>query len=243
MDIKDRLLEFINALGIKRSEFARGIEVTQSNVSDWVNRKKNSKPSPPAMTRISELYGLDLTWLITGNGEMFIEEPDGKLVGSGRNRSMEEMSGSKAVFLHKMSPFESRNITLPVVGEIAAGNPADGYDGDPWTHIEIPKAYLSDSEGSYLALRVSGDSMSPKILDGDYVIIHEQVDVYNLHGRICACETVDGITLKIVQLDEENKRIILKPLNSEYMVTFFEEDEMPNFRIMGVMVFQFRIFD
>ncbi len=39
MDIKDRLLMFVNALDIKRSEFTNTIEVTSGNLSDWLNRK------------------------------------------------------------------------------------------------------------------------------------------------------------------------------------------------------------
>ncbi len=241
MDIKDRLTMFINSLGITRSEFAKTIEVTQSNVSDWTSRKKPSKPSPPAMARINENYGLNLNWLITGKGSMFIPDADGKLYGEGNNKGLEEMSGSKTVYQHKLNPFDSRNITLPIYGEIAAGSPIDGYDAEPWKYIEIPKAYLSDSQDTYVALRINGNSMAPKIMNGDVVIIHERNDVLNLDGKICACQTPDGVTLKKLQFDGDKRRVLLRPLNEDYNVIIIEDYELETFRILGEMAFLFRV--
>ena len=241
MDMKDRLVAFINVLGIKKSEFARAIEVTQSNVSDWVNRTKPSKPSSPAMARINEIYGLNLNWLITGKGEMFLPGADGKLFGDGSKNNLEELSGNGSVYKHRINPFEARNITLPIYGEIAAGEPVAGYDKDPMKYLEIPRAYLSHQEKSYCALRVLGNSMSPRISNGDIVVIHESQDMINLDGKICACQTPDGITLKKVQFDEEKKRVILRPLNQEYDVIILEEYELETFRILGEMSLLFRV--
>ena len=241
MDIKDRLLAFINVLGIKRSEFARAIGVTQSNVSDWVNRKKPSKPSPPAMARINEVYGLNLNWLITGKGEMFVDNNDGTLLGEGKNKSLEEMSGNGYISKQRFNPFESRTITLPIYGEIAAGTPIRNNESEPWKYIEIPRAYLADKENKYIALRINGDSMAPKISNGDIVVIHETQDIINLNGKICACQTSDGIILKQLQFDKEKKRIILKPLNPEYDVIIIDEFELERFRVFGEMALLFRV--
>jgi len=242
MDIKSRLLTFIEALGIKRSEFAQAISVTQGNVSDWVNRKKSSKPSSPAMARISEIYNLNLNWLITGKGEMFLQNKDGMLREAGNDRGLEELSGSSAVFQHKLSPFESRILVLPIFGDIAAGLPVEGHDVEALKYVEIPKAYLFDQENTYLALKVSGNSMSPQIMNDDIVVIHKRFDIVNLNGRICACQTPDGITLKKIQFDEVKKRVILKPLNHDYDVIILEEAELESFRILGEMALQFRVF-
>ncbi|KQC06160.1 MAG: hypothetical protein APR54_07635 [Candidatus Cloacimonas sp. SDB] len=241
MDMKDRLVAFLNVLGIKKSEFAKAIEVTQGNVSDWVNRIKPSKPSPPAMARINEVYGLNLNWLITGKGEMFISGSDGKLVGGKNEQGVSELSGNGFARKYKLNPFESRNITLPIYGEIAAGDPIESHDKEPMKYIEIPRAYLSDQEKSYCALRVNGNSMTPRISDGDIVIIHETPDMGKLDGKICACQTPDGITLKKVQFNPEKKRVILRPLNQEFDVIILDEYELETFRILGEMALLFRV--
>ncbi len=241
MDIKDRLLMFVNALDIKRSEFAKNIEVTSGNLSDWLNRKKNSKPSASAMARINEQYDLNLNWLLTGKGGMFVLESDGNLYGDGDKKYVEEMTGNNSVYQHKLNPFDSRNITLPIYGEISAGTPINGYDDSPSKYIEIPKAYLSDQEEKYIALKVNGNSMYPKIMHGDVVVIKENIDVISLDSKVCACQTPEGVTLKKLQFDKEKKRVILKPLNPDFDVIIIEDFELETFRILGEMVFLFRV--
>jgi SOS-response transcriptional repressor LexA len=56
---------------------------------------------------------------------------------------------------------------------------------------------------------------------------------------ISACQTPDGITLKKLPLDEEKKRILLKPLNQENDVIALEEYELETFRIIGEMALVF----
>jgi len=90
-------------------------------------------------------------------------------------------------------------------------------------------------------LRVLGNSMSPRVSDGDIVVIHESSDLLNLNGKIFACQTPDGITLKKLQLDEEKKRVLLRPLNQEYYVIVLEDYELEAFRILGEMALLFRV--
>jgi SOS-response transcriptional repressor LexA len=241
MDIKDRLLMFINALDIKRSEFSKSIEITSGNLSDWLNRKKNSKPSASAMVRINECYGLNINWLLTGKGGMFILDVDGNLYGDVHKKKIEEVLGNNSVYHKKLDPFDSRNITLPIYGEISAGQPLECYDESPSKYIEIPKAYLSDSQDKYITLKINGRSMEPKIMHGDIVVIKESMDIPCLDGKISACQTPDGVTLKKLQFDNEKKRVILKPLNPDFDVIIIEEYELETFRILGEMVFLFRV--
>src|SRR5438105_3928187 len=66
-----------------------------------------------------------------------------------------------------------RDIELPVLGFIAAGQPIMPYT-DPDATISVSPSLLSDKKQSYV-LQVKGDSMiEDGILDGDFVIIEEQ---------------------------------------------------------------------
>lgn len=65
----------------------------------------------------------------------------------------------------------SANLTaIPILGRVAAGKPIlateyiEGYE-------EIPRKMAQT--GDYFALRIHGDSMTPKIEDGDVVIVHQ----------------------------------------------------------------------
>ena len=62
MEIGARLVELIRLLGINRAQFARDIDVTQGNLSDWINDKKPSKPSVVALAKIREVYNVNINW-------------------------------------------------------------------------------------------------------------------------------------------------------------------------------------
>ena len=67
---------------------------------------------------------------------------------------------------------------LTVVGSVAAGH---GLNVECSETENVKSPYTSPE---YVALRVVGDSMYPKIEDGDIVIVHRQEDVRN--GEIAA---------------------------------------------------------
>lgn len=69
--ISERLSYLINALSIKKKDFAASINVSNGNLSDWCSGR--SKPSYNALKRIEEIYGVSLKWLTEGIGEMYVE--------------------------------------------------------------------------------------------------------------------------------------------------------------------------
>ena len=79
-------------------------------------------------------------------------------------------------------------VRIPVLGEIVAGLPIDAYQ-EILDYEEIPAALAS--QGEFFALKVKGDSMSPRIADGDVVICKQQSDIES--GDI-AVVTINGDT-------------------------------------------------
>jgi len=69
--MKERLAELIQELGILKKEFADNIGVSTGNLSDWLSGK--TEPSAKPISRISEIYKVNLNWLVAGNGPMFLE--------------------------------------------------------------------------------------------------------------------------------------------------------------------------
>jgi repressor LexA len=62
-------------------------------------------------------------------------------------------------------------VRIPVVGRVRAGIPIETAEEIiGWEEITQKLA----AEGEYFALRVNGDSMAPRILDGDIVIVKKQ---------------------------------------------------------------------
>lgn len=104
-----------------------------------------------------------------------------------------------------------RDIELPVLGFIAAGQPIMAYT-DPDATISVSPNLLSGKKRSYV-LQVKGESMiEDGILDGDYVVIEEQNTAVD--GDIVVALLDNGLaTLK--RFYKELNRIRLEPANSK----------------------------
>ena len=115
---------------------------------------------------------------------------------------------------------------IPRIGRIACGEPItaeeniEGYD-------ETPAGWHAD-----FSLLCVGDSMSPKIEDGDIVAIRCQPQVNN--GEIAAVRIGDEATLKMVFIHQDY--IELRPVNPTYPSIIRRLDEMEEIRIEGKAV-------
>lgn len=115
---------------------------------------------------------------------------------------------------------------IPRVGRIACGEPItaeeniEGYD-------ETPAGWHAD-----FSLLCVGDSMSPKIEDGDIVAIRCQSQVNN--GEIAAVRIGDEATLKMVFIHQDY--VELRPVNPSYPSIIRRLEEMEEIRIEGKAV-------
>nr|DAM27477.1 MAG TPA: Repressor protein CI [Caudoviricetes sp.] len=70
----------------------------------------------------------------------------------------------------------AKGVRIPVLGRVAAGIPIEAItDIDEWEEISGAMA----KTGEYFALKITGNSMEPRMLDGDVVIVKRQSDVDN----------------------------------------------------------------
>jgi repressor LexA len=109
---------------------------------------------------------------------------------------------------------ESKLLSLPLVGEIAAGGPLLAED-DVEEYLEVPE--LLAAGGADFLLRVKGDSMvEAGILDGDIVVVRKQSDARA--GEIVVAlvgddESADEATVKTFHRERDG-RIRLQPENA-----------------------------
>jgi repressor LexA len=129
-------------------------------------------------------------------------------------------------------PNAGKGVWIPVYGNIAAGIPIEAIE-DIIDQEEIT-ADMANT-GDYIALRVKGSSMQPRITDGDVVIIKRQETIEN--GEIAAV-LVNGndVTLKQVKIEENGLWLI--PFNSAFPHKFYSKKECETLpvRILGKMV-------
>lgn len=130
-------------------------------------------------------------------------------------------------FRYTKSPNSQKQVgvKIPVLGDVAAGVPITAIENidydDPDAWEEIP-ADMADS-GEYFALRLKGDSMEPRMLDGDVVIVHEQSDV---NSGDTAIVRVNGDDATCKKIKKTPQGMMLIPLNPEYEPMFFTHKEI-----------------
>ncbi|MFR9727913.1 transcriptional repressor LexA [Saccharopolyspora sp. MS10] len=107
---------------------------------------------------------------------------------------------------------DADSVTVPVVGDIAAGTPiaADEHLDDTLT---LPREFAG--RGTVFALRVRGDSMiDAAICDGDTVIVRQQPEAHS--GQIVAALLDDEATVKVYR--RRGGHVLLEPRNPAYEV-------------------------
>ena len=113
-----------------------------------------------------------------------------------------------------------QGLQIPVLGTVAAGIPISAVE-DILDYEEIPSSW--QSQGEFFALRIKGDSMQPKMDDGDVVIVRQQSDA-NSGDTVIALVNGDDATCKKLQKTENG--IMLVSTNPNYLPMFFTNEEI-----------------
>ncbi|MBQ8002012.1 MAG: helix-turn-helix domain-containing protein [Clostridia bacterium] len=117
---------------------------------------------------------------------------------------------------------EKTAFSIPVLGYVRAGLPTEAVE-DIMGYEDV---VLSENERSeHFALRIKGDSMAPRMMEGDTVIVKKQAEAVS--GDICVAlvGNADATVKKVIFRDTG---LILMPLNSAYDPLFFTPDEVEN---------------
>jgi repressor LexA len=129
---------------------------------------------------------------------------------------------------------------IPVLGRVAAGEPIYA-DEDVIGYERIDEKYANDGF-DYFALRISGQSMEPSILDGDTVIVRRQDFIED--GQI-AVVLIDGEDATVKEVKKVSDGIMLiahNPAVFSPRVFTKEEIESKPVQIIGRVIQSIRRF-
>ncbi len=198
-----RIRELRNKAGLTQKELSEKLFKSESAVRMWELGK--SEPDLQSINLLAEIFGVAPSYL-TGWGAptiLEISKPGKRLDYS-----------------------VPQSIRVPVLGYVAAGIPLEAIE-DIIDYEEIPEQMTRDGS-EYFALQIKGQSMEPKISDGDVVIVRKQPDVDS--GQIAiVCVNGDHATCKKVM--KQQSGILLQPLNPAYEATFYSTDDIENIPI------------
>ena len=121
-------------------------------------------------------------------------------------------------------------VTINVYGSIPAGIPIEAIEDISDTEDISFKDF--DKNKTYIGLKVEGDSMYPKYLEGDTIILELTSDCESYTD---AAVYVNGYeaTLKTV-IKNDNGTITLMPINTSYPPKTYGKDDEP-IKILGIV--------
>ena len=169
-----------NLQGISVPKLEERLGFGAGTISKW----KKSSPSVDNLQKVAEYFHLTLDDLLHVN--TFKTVPDYEAIN--RSKTLDSVM---------------KSVRVPVLGNVPAGIPLEAIT-DIIDYEEISPALAAC--GEYSALRIKGDSMAPRICDGDVVIVKKEsmvdsgdVAIVLVNGNEATCKEVQfskaGLTL------------------------------------------------
>ncbi len=117
---------------------------------------------------------------------------------------------------------------LPIIGTVKAGYGADAFS----EHLGEEPACVTNPD-DYFYLLVKGDSMEPRIHDGDLALVHRQSSLESGDIGVVIFGDGEGTLKKVIF---ENHSMILHPLNPDYPKQVFNGELADEVFIVGRVV-------
>ena len=199
-----------------------GLESTLGFARGSLSKIDNHKPSAEKLQKIADYFGIRVDWLqgtseYKTDDELFLSYSENNLaitdviplIQYGADWEDKIKKGS----LIPIRGFSRAGIPNLAIEDINYDDPSE------WEEIDPKLAKI----GTFLALRIKGDSMQPEFNENDIVIVRSQSDANN--GDIVIAK-VNGDEACCKKLFKRNDGIILHSLNPEYAPTFFSQSEI-----------------
>ena len=192
---------------------------------------------PENIKNIREKYGLTQSQLgeIAGVSDKAVSTWE-KGTAEPRMGALQKMADyfhiTKASIIEDSEPKTSQSNRIKVYGSVPAGIPLEAIeDVVDWEDISLDWAAGGNE---FIGLRVKGDSMAPKYVDGDTVIVKIQPDCESGQDAVIY---VNGYEATLKKLIKKTDCIILQPLNPSYEPKVYDYNDEDNpIKILGVVV-------
>lgn len=202
-----RLKDVRKSKGLTQQDVAKYVGISQNNYSYWENGKV--KIDNDSIKKLADLFNVSVDYLL------------------GRDTPAHTLDN--AYTPDAIVPF-------PVIGTIKAGYDGTVEELSTGDLISIPIEMLCGRPASdYFVLQVRGNSMYPKILDGDRVLVL-RTDSVDSGTTAIVLYNGDEATIKKVVYSVGENWVDLVPNNPEYDTKRIFANEFDQFRILGKAV-------
>lgn len=216
-------MQLLQDRGISTYKVAKETGISNSTFSDWKNGR--SKPKQDKLEILADYFGVSVDYLL---GKTKNRQP-GAPIDYDYARGPED---SRLLPLHdSLHRLDSRNIRMIPLFE----NASAGFGACARSEIVgyIPLYIASDEEAAQtICITVRGDSMYPKIEDGDVIQVHKQASVDSGSIAVVLLDGEEGFVKRVVY---GHDWIELQSINPEYQTKRFEGPEILRLQVVGLV--------
>lgn len=206
-ELKNRLKLALELRNVSQQDLAEAARIPKASISQYLSGY--AKPKQDRIYSIAKALHINEAWLLGYDVSM-----DGT--------ELDDYADS----------FEPKPNRIPVLGSVPAGVPIEAIE-DVLDWEDIPMDWLRGGK-EYFALKVKGDSMFPKYIEGDTIIVRKECDCES--GQDCIVY-VNGYDATLKKVIKKKDCIILQPLNPAYDPKVYNyNDEFNPISIAGVVV-------
>lgn len=212
--------KLLSEKGVSAYRVAQETGVSTATLTSW--KKGVYTPKPEKLQKLADYFGVQLEYL-TGASEYKTKEE--------MLQHFDDMTDLESLRADIVKT-KIGTTQIPVLGEVAAGQPI--FAEENYIDCEEISEELA-STGNFYGLRIKGDSMSPRISEGDTVIVRQQDDAES--GDIVIV-MINGDTATCKRLMKYAEGISLISFNPAYEPMTFssKECETKPIKIIGKVV-------
>lgn len=207
-----RLTEAMKNAGLNQTELAEKSGIRVSSINGYVNGQY--RPKFDRVLKLAAALGVAPSYLLGGSAPT----PEAVMARYAPPAGAAGYAQPPAKKIPTRVP--SAILKIPVLGRVAAGLPflAESEIID-WEEVSIHLA----THGDHFGLRIRGDSMAPRILDGDVVIVRQQEDADS--GDVVVV-LINGEDATCKRLKKTSAGIVLSSINPNYPPLFYTPEEV-----------------
>ena len=207
----ERIFSLIEKSGKGIYVIEKDIGLVRGTLANW-KLGRSKQPSADALSKLADYFDVSVDYLLGRT-----DDPQG-------------------------NQFPSEDMYhIPVIATVAAGF---GQSINGATHQDyqlVPKSIVRGyNKKDLFVFVVSGDSMSPKFLPGDRVLVVRQPSVDPGDIAIVSYDDYEDGTIKKVDYEPGCDYVDLIPLNPKYDPVRLQGDELDGCRICGKVIYLFR---
>lgn len=200
----ERLCRAMFMKRIRQADLVERTGIDKGSISSYVSGRY--KPNSEKLIKLATALGVDPAWL------------------SGDAPDIDPVTLTKSQWPGESNPSTQ---TIPILGKVAAGEPIFADEN------LIGTLTIEDPRSDLFALHITGDSMSPRIMDGDLVLVHKQNTAND--GDLVIALHEDAATCKVYR--KNSWGVSLVPFNTSYAPFVFSgSDAAEQLQIIGKVI-------